>query len=89
MVGRRRTSGIRHEARRGHHVRHELDSAEETRVVLRDLGVECYFCRIYGWGCSGGVLIMTATPALPRGVYRLRPVFGLSFFVGFAVLRLL
>ena len=28
---------------------------------------------------------MTATPALPRGVYRLRPVLGLSFFVGFAV----
>ena len=28
---------------------------------------------------------MTATPALPRGVYRLRPVFGLSSFVGFAV----
>ena len=25
---------------------------------------------------------MTATPALPRGVYRLRPVFGLSSFVG-------
>ena len=28
---------------------------------------------------------MTATPTLPRGVYRLRPVLGLSFFVGFAV----
>jgi hypothetical protein len=29
VVGRRRTFGIHHDARRGHHVRHELDSAEK------------------------------------------------------------
>ena len=28
---------------------------------------------------------MTATPALPRGAYRLRPVFGLSSFVGLQI----
>jgi hypothetical protein len=50
-------------------------------VVLRDIGMDDTCCRIYGWGCSGGVLIMTATPTLPRGVYRLRPVFGLSSLV--------
>ena len=59
-----------------------LDSAEKGASSLRDIGMDGYFCRIYGWGCSGGVLIMTATPTLPRGAYRLRPVFGLSSFVG-------
>ena len=82
VVGRHCTFGIHHEARRVHHVRHELDSAEKWESFLRDIGMDGYFCRIYGWGCSGGVLIMTATPTLPRGVYRLRPVFGLSSFVG-------
>ena len=82
VVGRCRTSGIHHDAHRGQHVRHELDSAEKWKSFLRDIGVDGYFCRIYGWGCSGGVLIMTATPTLPRGAYRLRPVFGLSSFVG-------
>lgn len=43
VVGRRRTSGIRNDARRGHHVRHELDSAEKWASFLRDIGMDGTF----------------------------------------------
>ena len=43
VVGRCRTSGIHHDARRGHHVRHELDSAEKWASLLRDIGMDGTF----------------------------------------------
>ena len=43
VVGRRRTSGIHHDARRGHHVRHDLDSAEKRASFLRDIGMDGTF----------------------------------------------